>query len=78
LLLELTEEVEVDQVPPYSLSQPETRSILLVLHSVLFPNLIRGRVVRITDWLGGLCDQGGPLALLSLNGLFILMSKYNL
>lgn len=48
----------------------------------------------MTDWLSTLCDRGtwqlslisivadglagGPLALLSLNGLYILMTSYNL
>ncbi|KAI5452760.1 Maturation and nuclear export of 40S ribosomal subunits interacting protein [Naganishia albida] len=61
---------------PLSLS--ETRSILLVLHSTIFPNMVKGRVVRMTDWLSTLCDRGGPLALLSLNGLYVLMTSYNL
>ncbi|GHJ86489.1 hypothetical protein NliqN6_2891 [Naganishia liquefaciens] len=60
------------------LSVPETRSILLVLHSTIFPNMVKSRVVRMTDWLSTLCDRGGPLALLSLNGLYILMTGYNL
>ncbi|KAJ9101853.1 hypothetical protein QFC21_003193 [Naganishia friedmannii] len=56
----------------------ETRAILLVLHSTIFPNMVKGRVVRMTDWLSTLCDRGGPLALLSLNGLYVLMTSYNL
>lgn len=61
-----------------SLSTSETRSILLVLHSNIFPNLAKGKIIHVTDWLGGLCDQGGVLGLLSLNGLFVLMRDYNL
>ncbi len=49
-----------------------------MLHSTIFPNLAKGRIVRITDWLGAICDRGGPLALLSLNGLFVLITQYNL
>lgn len=40
------------------LSVSETRSILLVLHSTIFPNMVKGRVVRMTDWLSTLCDRG--------------------
>jgi len=60
------------------MNDAQIRSVLLVLHSTIFPNLVRGRVLRITDWLGSICDRGGPLALLSLNGLFMLIMQYNM
>lgn len=63
---------------PHRLTKEETRAILLVLHSTIFPNMMKGKVIRITDWLGSLCDRGGPLALLSLNGIFVLIRDYNL
>ncbi len=49
------------------LNDDQVRAILLILHSTIFPNLVRGRVVRITDWLGSVCDRGecgqrGPFA----------------
>lgn len=32
----------------------------------------------MADWLGGLVDRGGANALLAMNGLFILMTQFNL
>lgn len=50
----------------------------MVLHSTIFPNMVKGRAIRIADWLGSIVDGGGPLALLSMNGLFLLIKDYNL
>lgn len=36
------------------------------------------RRLRIADWLGSLVDGGGAMAMLAMNGLFVLMTEYNL
>ncbi|CDZ97910.1 Predicted nucleolar protein involved in ribosome biogenesis [Phaffia rhodozyma] len=60
------------------LDASQARRILVILHHQVLPSMTRGRVVQTADWLGEWVDKGGPLGLLALNGLFILMTQYNL
>lgn len=57
-----------------------TRKILVGLHgsSGILGHMNPAKRVRITDWLGGLVDRGGALGMLAMNGLFVLMTTYNL
>ena len=57
-----------------------TRKILVGLHgsSGILGHMNAAKRVRITDWLGGLVDRGGALGMLAMNGLFVLMTTYNL
>ncbi|ORX36119.1 CBF/Mak21 family-domain-containing protein [Kockovaella imperatae] len=57
-----------------------TRKILLALHGKngILSHMKPERRVRVADWLGSLVDQGGPKAMLAMNGLFVLMTKFNL
>lgn len=62
------------------LDEAWTRQILVGLHGQkgILSHMKEERRVRVADWLGGLVDQGGVVALLAMNGLFVLMTKYNL
>ena len=57
-----------------------TRRILVGLHgeSGILGHMKPERRVRVADWLGGLVDRGGVHALLAMNGLFVLMTQFNL
>ncbi|KAL1408368.1 Maturation and nuclear export of 40S ribosomal subunits interacting protein [Vanrija albida] len=57
-----------------------TRRILAGLHGErgMLAHLSPSRRVRIADWLGGTVDAGGAHAMLAMNGLFVLMTAYNL
>lgn len=57
-----------------------TRRALLGLHgeSGILGHMKPERRVRVADWLGGLVDLGGANALLAMNGLFVLMTQFNL
>lgn len=57
-----------------------TRKILVGLHGTngILSHMANNKRVRITDWLGGLVDKGGALGMLAMNGLFVLMTTYNL
>lgn len=57
-----------------------TRKITIGLHGSkgILTHMRPDRRVRVADWLGGLVDRGGALAMLAMNGLFLLMTQYNL
>lgn len=57
-----------------------TRRILATLHGErgVLAHWAPARRVRLADWLGGTVDGGGAHALLAMNGLFVLMTTYNL
>jgi U3 small nucleolar RNA-associated protein 19 len=57
-----------------------TRRILVGLHGEkgILGHMKPERRVRVADWLGGLVDRGGVEAVLAMNGLYVLMTKYNL
>ena len=52
------------------------QKILLNLHKVLIPNMVDPRL--LIDFLVDAYDQGGMLSILALNGLFTLMTQFNL
>jgi U3 small nucleolar RNA-associated protein 19 len=56
------------------------RKILVGLHGDkgILSNMKAERRVRFTDWLGSLIDGGGANAMLAMNGLYVLMTQYNL
>ena len=58
----------------------QTRRILIALHGDkgILGHMREDRRVRVADWLGSLVDAGGAKAMLAMNGLFVLMTKYNL
>lgn len=62
------------------LSEGWTRRILAGLHGErgILAHWAPARRVRLADWLGGTVDGGGAHALLAMNGLFVLMTTYNL
>lgn len=62
------------------LDDAQTRRVLVGLHGEkgILGHMRADRRVRVADWLGGLVDQGGAKAMLAMNGLFVLMTKYNL
>lgn len=57
-----------------------TRKILVGLHGSkgILGHMKPERRVRVADWLGSLIDGGGANAMLAMNGLYILMTQYNL
>lgn len=63
-----------------SLSPPWVRKILAGLHGErgILSHWAPARRVRLADWLGETVDGGGAHAMLAMNGLFILMTEYNL
>jgi U3 small nucleolar RNA-associated protein 19 len=56
------------------------RKVLVGLHGDkgILGNMKSERRVRLTDWLGTLVDGGGANAMLAMNGLYVLMTQYNL
>ena len=56
------------------------RRVLVGLHGEkgILGNMKAERRVRLTDWLGSLIDGGGANAMLAMNGLYVLMTQYNL
>jgi len=56
------------------------RKVLVGLHGDkgILGNMKAERRVRFTDWLGSLIDGGGANAMLAMNGLYVLMTQYNL
>jgi U3 small nucleolar RNA-associated protein 19 len=56
------------------------RKVLVGLHGDkgILSNMKAERRVRFTDWLGSLIDGGGANAMLAMNGLYVLMTQYNL
>ncbi|KAK8846551.1 hypothetical protein IAR55_005637 [Kwoniella newhampshirensis] len=56
-----------------------TRKILVGLHGEkgILGHFKPERRLRIADWLGGLVDNGGAMAMLAMNGLFVLITQYN-
>jgi U3 small nucleolar RNA-associated protein 19 len=63
-----------------ALDENWTRRILVALHGEngILGHMRGDRRVRVADWLGGLVDRGGVEAVLAMNGLYVLMTKYNL
>lgn len=57
-----------------------TRMILVALHGSkgILAHMGTERRIRVADWLGGLVDRGGSEGMLAMNGLFVLMTQYNL
>lgn len=57
-----------------------TRKILVGLHgqSGILSYMRPDKRVRVADWLGSLVDRGGVEGMLAVNGLFVLMTQYNL
>lgn len=62
------------------LSEAWTRKILVGLHgsSGILGHMRADKRVRVADWLGSLVDRGGVEGMLAVNGLFVLMTQYNL
>jgi U3 small nucleolar RNA-associated protein 19 len=62
------------------LSETWQRKILVGLHGErgILGHMRPDRRLRVADWLGGLVDKGGPEGMLAMNGLFVLMTQYNL
>jgi U3 small nucleolar RNA-associated protein 19 len=56
------------------------RRILAGLHGErgILAHWAPARRVRLADWLGETVDAGGAHAMLAMNGLFVLMTQYNL
>lgn len=63
-----------------ALDEGWTRKILVGLHGSrgILGHMKPERRVRVADWLGSLVDRGGAEAMLAMNGLFVLMTQYNL
>ena len=57
-----------------------TRRILAGLHGErgILGHMRPERRVGVADWLGALVDRGGANAMLAMNGLFVLMTQFNL
>ena len=57
-----------------------TRRILVGLHgeSGTLGHMKPERRVRVADWLGNIVEKGGSNALLAMNGLFVLITQFNL
>lgn len=62
------------------LSPSSTRQILAGLHGErgILAHWASTRRIRLADWLGSTVDEGGAHAMLAMNGLFVLMTTYNL
>ena len=62
------------------LEESWTRKILVGLHGErgILGHMRPARRVRVADWLGNVVDGGGAGAMLAMNGLYVLMTKYNL
>lgn len=62
------------------LDDGQIRRVLVGLHGDkgILGHMRADRRVRVADWLGNLVDSGGAKAMLAMNGLFVLMTKYNL
>jgi U3 small nucleolar RNA-associated protein 19 len=63
-----------------ALDEAWTRKILVGLHgtSGILDYLRPDKRVRVADWLGNLVDRGGVEGMLAVNGLFVMMTQYNL
>lgn len=63
-----------------ALDEVWTRKILVGLHgsSGILGHMRPDKRVRVADWLGSLVDRGGVEGMLAVNGLFVLMTQYNL
>ena len=63
-----------------NLDDTQTRRVLIGLHGEkgILGHMRPDKRVRVADWLGSLVDAGGAKAMLAMNGLFVLMTKYNL
>lgn len=69
-----------ESVLAYPLSKGWERRVLTSLHGErgILSYMSPSRRVIVADWLGGTVDRGGAHALLAMNGLFVLMTQYNL
>ena len=63
-------------VLPRLREERELKRVLVVLHRLVLPHL--PEPVVLMDFLADCCDHGGTVALLALNGLFTLITKFNL
>ncbi|EIW68520.1 hypothetical protein TREMEDRAFT_74076 [Tremella mesenterica DSM 1558] len=63
-----------------SLDDGWVRKVLVGLHGEkgILGHMKAERRVRVADWLGALVDKGGVEGMLAMNGLYVLMTKYNL
>ena len=61
---------------PHLREERELKRVLVVLHRLVLPHLPEPAVLM--DFLADCCDHGGTIALLALNGLFTLITKFNL
>ena len=57
-----------------------TQRIVTGLHGErgMLSNMRAERRIGVADWLGSLVDRGGANAMLAMNGLYILMTQFNL
>jgi U3 small nucleolar RNA-associated protein 19 len=64
----------------FALEPSWVRRILAGLHGErgILTHWAPARRVRLADWLGETVDGGGAHAMLAMNGLFVLMTTYNL
>jgi len=60
----------------YQLPKPLLKKVLICLHTIIIPNFSQARL--LADFLIRSYEQGGGIALLSLQGLFVLMQHHNL
>lgn len=63
-----------------ALDEAWTRKILVGLHgtSGILSHMRPDKRIRVADWLGNLVDRGGVEGMLAVNGLFVMMTQYNL
>ncbi|ANB14043.1 Noc4p [Sugiyamaella lignohabitans] len=57
-------------------SSSQYKEVLNILHQRIIPNMQKPQLLM--DFLTDSYNAGGPVALLALNGLFVLMQQYNL
>lgn len=64
----------------YPLEKGWERRVLAGLHGErgILAYMAPARRVIVADWLGGTVDRGGAHAMLAMNGLYVLMTAYNL
>lgn len=64
----------------YPLAKPWERRVLAGLHGErgILAYMAPSRRVVVADWLGATVDRGGAHAMLAMNGLYVLMTAYNL
>lgn len=64
----------------YPLEKGWERRVLAGLHGErgILAHMAPSRRVIVADWLGNTVDRGGAHAMLAMNGLYVLMTAYNL